>query len=356
MSRRRLLVLTTVHHADDTRVREKLIRTLAEEWDITYATRLPAPSDTTGLEWHPLRGGRLQRNVRAAWRLFFGRYDVAVLHDPETLPAGWLATLLARRTVVFDVHEHIPHQIATKEWVALRGLVAKLAALLLRLSERSMSITLAEAGYAGLFRNPHPVFPNFPSLDGLPELPAPEAKSAGSGAIAYVGDITPQRGALLAVVAASAAAPTGGLVMIGPCDDDLAEALERAARRLGVTLTLTGRLPHPEAMEMLGRARLALSPLDDIPNYRQSLPTKVLEYLALGIPVVASDLPGTRTVAGGRPGVRLVPAADETAWKAEVASAYRDDELLAAARREAPAIRREFGWPAEAVRAFYRGL
>lgn len=356
MSRRRLLVLTTVHHADDTRIREKLIRTLVEGWKITYVTRLPAPSDLTGLVWRPLRGGRLRRNFRAARWLFFGRYDVAVLHDPETLPAGWLASLIARRTVVFDVHEDIPSQIATKEWVMMRGVVARLSGLMLRVAERSMPITLAEAGYAHLFRRSHPVFANFPSLEGLPDPAATDWPPPEGGAIVYVGDITIQRGALLAVEAAAAAGPASGLVMIGPCAVDLAREMSATAERLGVKLTMTGRLPHREAMDAAAHARLALSPLEDIPNYRDSLPTKLLEYLALGVPVVASDLPGTRRAVGDRAGVRLVPAGEPSVWADAVSSAYQDVDLLAEARQQAPAIRREFGWPADGIRDFYRAL
>ena len=41
MSRGHLLVVTTVHTPDDARIRAKLIPTLAEEWDVTFATKRP---------------------------------------------------------------------------------------------------------------------------------------------------------------------------------------------------------------------------------------------------------------------------------------------------------------------------
>ena len=60
-----VLVLSTVHWPDDTRIRERLIRTLAADFEVDYATRTPGPSDITGLQWLPLRGGRAVRWFRA---------------------------------------------------------------------------------------------------------------------------------------------------------------------------------------------------------------------------------------------------------------------------------------------------
>ncbi|HEX9644764.1 MAG TPA: glycosyltransferase [Acidimicrobiia bacterium] len=337
------LVVTTVHQSDDTRIREKLIRSLAPLGPVTYATRGPGPSDADGIsEWVELAGGRVRRNLRA-WRLLLSRRSaVAVIHDPELLPAAVVASLM-RRQVVVDVHEHVPGQLRTKQWLwpPLRRPAALVAAWLLRLAERRCPITLAEPGYGMLFRRAHPVFPNYP--DGLPE-PAP-----GEGYVVYVGDVTEARGVL-----DLAEATTGlgaELRIVGRCDAGLAD-------RLGAFphVAVLGRRPHPEAMEIARRAAVGVSPLHDLDNYRHSLPTKVIEYLGIGVPVVASDLPGTREAIAGRPGVVLVTPGDVTALASAVAGALADDRLRNAAQENAAAIRRRFRWPTEDVQAFYRGL
>jgi glycosyltransferase involved in cell wall biosynthesis len=192
-----------------------------------------------------------------------------------------------------------------------------------------------------LFRRAHPVFPNYP--DGLPE-PAP-----GEGYVVYVGDVTEARGVL-----DLAEATTGlgaELRIVGRCDAGLAD-------RLGAFphVAVLGRRPHPEAMEIARRAAVGVSPLHDLDNYRHSLPTKVIEYLGIGVPVVASDLPGTREAIAGRPGVVLVAPGDVTALASAVAGALADDRLRNAAQENAAAIRRRFRWPTEDVQAFYRGL
>ncbi len=347
----RLLVVSPVHPPDDPRIRHKLIRTLADDWAVTYAGRDRGPVDRTGLEWIELRGGRLIRGARAT-RLLLGRgYDVASLHDPEMLPAGLIASLLGR-SVVFDVHENIPGQLRTKEWLPrpLRRPVAWMVGRLLRIAERRLSITLAEAGYRGLFAAEHPVFPNY--LTGDPPLPRPADPEVG---VVYLGDVTEARGLSLAVEAV-AAAGAGTMTVMGRCRPDFRSRLSDTASRHRLHLEFRGFVHPSDALAVVAAGQVGLSPLLDTPNYRASLPTKVLEYLAVGIPTVASDLPGTRTVVGDKPGVILVPPGHVAAWQQAIRSAITDPELREAAAGGAAAIRDTYVWPAGEVRSFYQEL
>ncbi len=339
---RRLLVLTTVHHADDTRIREKLIRTLDGGWQIDYRTRPPAPASDDGMFWRPLRGSRLVRNLAAASLLKFSRHDAVVIHDPELLPAALAASLIRRRPVVFDVHEDIPAQIMTKPQLPLRRSLAAIAALLLRWAERRLVVTLAEPGYQRLFRQQHPVFANYPDPARLPP------PAADGGYAVYVGDVTELRGVPLAVRACVRAGLP--LIVVGRCSPDLADRLRAEATAAGGSVDVRGRLPHRAALDVMRSARVGLSPLQDIPNYRHSLPTKVLEYLGVGIPVIASDLPGTAAVIGDHPAVRLLTPDDEDAW-VDALRAVSDDDRAAARTVEVGA-----GWPAAGVRDFYDSL
>ena len=341
-----LLVISTVHAADDTRIREKLLRTLEGITAITYATRSPAPTDSSGISrWVELKGGRVMRNVRAVPLLFSRAHRVAVVHDAELIPAAIAASTLGRRRIVVDVHEHVPGQLITKDWLpaVLRRPAAWVAARLLRLAERVCEITLAEPGYQVLFRHPQRVFANYP--DVLPP-PAP-----GDGSVVYVGDVTQARGLTDLVAAIEQMEITPTVRIIGRCAPDLGAHLQTVN---GVELL--GRVPHPDAMRMVRTATVGVSPLRDTPNYRYSLPTKVIEYLGTGIAVVATDLPGTSEVIGDKPGVILVPAGDIDALANALSVALADPTLRAAAAANASAIRRQHCWPRAEVTSFYRGL
>ncbi len=337
-------VFSVVHHADDVRIREKLIPTLADDFTVEYHARTPVPAVVEGFAWHPFRGPRIIRNLALLFRLVRRELDVAVLVDPETFLAGILAS---RRTrVVFDIHENVPAQIATKN-LPFKKILRRVAASILKAAERAGTIVLAEPGYAELFSRPHQVFENFPRWDAMP----PMAPSDGS--VIYVGDITEQRGALH--LAQAVAGTDKHLVMVGRCSLELATRIESVVRHGGSTVEMTGRLPWSEAMARLASAAVAVSPLTDTPNYRHSLPTKVLEYLGLGIPVVATNLPGTAEVLMGRPGVTLVEAGDVPALRQAIIAASRS-EVRAVAQRSSDIVRSEFEWPTDRVRSFYSAL
>lgn len=344
------LVLTTLHPPDDTRIRERLIRSLEGLGEVTYATRDPGPSDTYGLIWHRLAGGRLTRNLRALGLVLVKKWDVVVIHDPETIPAGVIARMIRRSRVVFDVHENLPAQIASKEWIPdwAKPVSRGLARTLYRLAERVLVLTLAEPGYRDLFRSVHPVFPNYPRSASFPD-----PDTLGDGSVVYVGDITRARGIEDALEASAQAGVS--LLAVGRVDDVLAGTLQARAEALGVDLELTGHLPNPVALQRVSVASVGLSPLRDEPNYRFSLPTKTLEYLAMGVPVVATDLPGTRAVIGDLRSVALVPPGDIPAMARAISEALLP-QARAEAVEQAPRVRRVFSWPEDAVRAFYSGL
>ena len=99
------------------------------------------------------------------------------------------------------------------------------------------------------------------------------------------------------------------LLLVG--DADIAadrEALEAHARRLGVShsIEITGFLPRAQALDRLLEADIGLSPIHPSPILLCGSPTKLIEYLALGLPVVANDHPEQRYVLRhSRAGVRV---------------------------------------------------
>ena len=348
----RLLVVTSVHPPDDPRIRERLIRTLLPDFDIAYATQQPGPSDRSGIDWIPLEGERLKRRVEAGRLLLSMEYGVAIIHDPELLP-GAIKAAKTGRIVVFDLHEHLPAQISIRSSIpaAFRPVAAMAAGRYLRRAEKLLDVTLAEAGYQDLFAKPYPVFPNFPRYADFP-LPRDDL----DGPIVYVGDVTEIRGAATLVEAVGLMLFGRPLRMIGRRDSDIRSALAERAKDLGVDLEMPGWLPHPLAMQAVAGASVCVAPLHDVPNYRNSLPSKTLEYLALGVPVVASDLPGTREVIGQLPGVTLVGPGDAARLGAALDGVLGDSSMGEAARAGASSVRKQFVWPEDAVRAYYRSL
>jgi len=74
--------------------------------------------------------------------------------------------------------------------------------------------------------------------------------------------------------------------------------LEQRAAERNVTphLEITGFLPQSEALKRISEAHVGLSPFYPSPILDVASPTKLVEYLALGMPVVANDHPEQRLI------------------------------------------------------------
>lgn len=296
----RILVVTVVHHPEDSRIRHRQINALLDaDWQVTYAAPftgygLSASGPPKGLSLVDLpraAGRRRFRAWKAARELLKDhgpRHDLILLHDPELLLA------LPRRSMppaVWDVHEDTAAALTLKPWLpslarpAVRWLVERME----KWAERRVHLILAENAYRDRFRDEHLVVPNVNPLPA--SVPPPDQPRA-----VYVGSLTPARGALdMIEVARIVADKTQGavkLLLIGPAPAHVAARLRDAVAD-GV-LDWLGFLPSDQAMRHVDGSLAGLSVLRDEPNYRVSLPTKVVEYMAHGIPVITTPLPLAR--------------------------------------------------------------
>ncbi|WP_180687227.1 glycosyltransferase [Streptomyces gossypiisoli] len=295
----RILMVTVVHHPEDARILHREIAALSERGHrIVYAAPFSARgvAPRPGVEGVdlPRAAGRDRRAaLRAARALLAERgpeADVVLLHDPELLLAlpgtlrRWRRAGRAPVTV-WDVHEDTAAALTMKRWVpaALRPPLKLAVRAAERLAERHVRLLLAEDAYRARFRRPHPVVPNLPTVPpGSPQPP-------GTDRVVYLGHLSHARGALDLIETARLLGPDVRVEAIGAADPDVRGALT-AADRDGV-LHWHGYLPNDRALALLSGALAGLSLLHDQPNYRHSRPTKVVEYMAHGVPVVTTPNP-----------------------------------------------------------------
>jgi len=131
---------------------------------------------------------------------------------------------------------------------------------------------------------------------------ATDARLDGRRVVIYLGSVARSRQSdfLLDVAAAlRAELPQVLLVIAGdaPSPDEMAwMRSEIAVRGLGGHVLLTGWLPQRSALGYALRAEVGLSPIPRGTLFDVSSPTKLVEYLALGIPGVANDIPDQKRV------------------------------------------------------------
>jgi glycosyltransferase involved in cell wall biosynthesis len=117
------------------------------------------------------------------------------------------------------------------------------------------------------------------------------------GLVVYIGTLAVSR-RLATVIEAFAIVchdhPDARLLMVGDGDrPNERESLERCARDLGIAdrVRFTGFLPMDQAWELAAGAAVGLSPFFPDRVQRVASPTKLVEYMAMGRPVVCNDHP-----------------------------------------------------------------
>ncbi|SFD06496.1 glycosyltransferase [Massilia yuzhufengensis] len=131
---------------------------------------------------------------------------------------------------------------------------------------------------------------------------------------------------VLLVIAGDAAAP-----------DDMAWMRAEVSRRsLAHHVLLTGWLPQRAALGYAVRAEVGLSPIPRGALFDVSSPTKLVEYLALGIPSVANDIPDQRLVID-ESGAGLCVPMEVQAFAGAVRRLLQEPGLAAALAQRGPA-------------------
>jgi hypothetical protein len=359
-----MAVVTTAHPWGDPRVFERELATCLE-WGLETHVFMAAPvpghregwSGSSRLVIHPLprARGRLGRfaGALAAWRavLRAGPFGLVQFHDPELLPAmAFLGLLCPDTYTLYDVHEDLALQVVSKGYLPpwSRPAVSRLASWLLRLA-RSCFSGFAPATEAIARDWPGErtrVVHNYPkALYGGPPVPLDRSR------ILYVGALTRDRGILTAL-----------------------EAMRLARREVeGLTLELVGRLEEPGVREAVLAAQgegwcrhfpwmpaadlvrhaagagIGLVVLRPLPSYLESLPTKLFEYMAMGIPVLASDFPLWRGLVEDSGAGRVVRPEPEAMARALV-EMIRDPRGLARHSEQGRlSYRRRYRWEVEAL-------
>ena len=107
----------------------------------------------------------------------------------------------------------------------------------------------------------------------------------------------------------------------------------------------------PRSSTCWGDARVGLVVFQPVENYIDAQPTKLFEYLASGVPVVASDFPVWREIVAAVDAGLLVDPTDPAAVSAAIDALLDDPERAAAmGRRGRAAVLERYRWEPQGAR------
>jgi glycosyltransferase involved in cell wall biosynthesis len=355
--------LSTVHPRSDIRICNKEVATLHRRFGDQVAAMFAdglgdsrvagsAPIYDLGV----LSGRRFKRalfgTIRAWRRLRHMKAQVVHFHDPELIPLG-LALRAAGARVIYDVHEDVPQQIMSKHWIPfyLRRPVALAMLLLESIAGKAFDAIVAATPAIGARFPAHKtiVVQNFPIQSEF-MISEPSNDDQRSTDFCYVGGIFRVRGAFEMVDALSILRRERHDVRLTLAGSFSPSELESDLKSMSGWnfVDYRGFVGRREIADILKGSVAGLVVLHPTRAYVESYPVKMFEYMAAGIPVIASDFPIWRSiVCGANCGLLVDPKKPEAIAGAMKWMLENRSEALEMGRRGKVAVQQTYNWDQE---------
>ncbi len=264
-------------------------------------------------------------SLRARGRIFYAI-------SPEAVAPAFFQAKLLRRKFAVDFYEDYVHVLKDRGWAkkyfGILGFIALMDAKAARaLSKIADLTTVADVQVPPFVAGNRLVVRNLPDESLLTQS---GNRSAKPRAI-YIGDIRTSRG-LRTMLKAAELAPDWEFDFVGPvaeADRDFVEnwivknVSHNSANSSSPRIRFHGKLAPRDAWKFAEGAWVGLSLLENTPAFVEAIPSKLYEYMAVGVAIISSPLPrcvelinksGAGTIAASAEDV----AAQLNAWSMQV--------------------------------------
>jgi glycosyltransferase involved in cell wall biosynthesis len=290
------------------------------------------------------------------------------LHDPELIPVGHLLRVVMRAKIIYDCREDYINYIKIRP--GTRYIERSLLMLTMRFLEWSAAkyfdaIITADQATEQLYKKYGAfntlIIHNFPRINYFPypEFNKPENEKTFD--LVYYGSISSYYLKPAFCIASELKKRKRKIrwLFFGniPELDWAYSEIER--RGIKDFFTFEPRIPHEKVANKLAFCKIGIVHLPDLPKLRNNISQKLFEFLAMGMPVIVSDLPGMRPFVKDKPYAILVPADDYKAYADAIIylldNPVRRQQMGFAARKQ---IENYYNWDIEfrKLKDFYHSL
>lgn len=357
----KVCLLTSVHSPFDVRIFHKEAKSLVKAgYDVTLIAQHDKEEVVDGIKIINLQKprNRIERMTKTVWSAYRKAVqldaDIYHFHDPELMPIGFLLKCLGKK-VIYDMHENLPKQIRSKSWInsKLRYLVSKLVCFAERILLHNTPVIFAEQSYHKdyLWVRDHETVLNLPVFSHLARLVSNSIEK-DKFVIGYLGGVSEARGSLVTLEALKilkAGGVTPYFECVGPISETHKKELLKKCEDYKLSnVKFHGYLPADKGWLVMKRCSAGLALLHPIPNYYESYPTKMFEYMAMGIPVIVSNFPLYRSIIeGNKCGLCVDPLDPSEIAKAIDYILTHPEEAQRMGENGLRAVKEQYNWDVE---------
>lgn len=354
--------LTTVHPRSDTRILIKECTSLSRKYRLALVV-----ADGLGNESRENVSiidigkfvGRFNRIRNASKKIYKQALvlDAKIyhIHDPELISVG-IKLKKAGKKVIFDAHEDLPKQILTKHY--LNPLVRKILSSCIEIYEKIQcakfdGIVTATPYIREKFERINSEVMDINNFPLLSEFNYDTSFSVKNdyNAVCYVGAIDVVRG----VEQNIKALPKDGEIKLLLAGNFSNEQFYKQciAQENWKFVNFNGFADREQVKYMFSQSFAGLVTLLPMPSYLDSLPVKMFEYMASGLPVVASNFPYWKDIIEKfECGICVNPLDTEEIKKALTFLAENPEICKKMGQNGRKAVLEKFNWNNEEIKLF----
>jgi glycosyltransferase involved in cell wall biosynthesis len=292
--------VSTVHPRHDSRIFHKQCMSLKKRhFDVLFCVADgKGDSVDEGISIRDIGAyrGRFQRMLKAPVRMFMEllsiKADIFVFHDPELLPLALAMKLVSKARTVYDSHESYRDFILHKEYIKPQyaKLLSKAFGILEDFVVKRLDFVISATKHIDSqfdLGDRTAILYNYPKLSEWDKMPA-RVQDVARSEIVYIGSIVAERGISYILQAIE---PLDCLLnLAGNYEPESYREVLQALPGWSKVKEY-GYVDRTKALQIISRSVAGLILLQRLPNNIESLSTKMFEYMAGGIAVIAPDFP-----------------------------------------------------------------
>ena len=289
--------------------------------------------------------------------------DIYHLHDPELIPIGVKLKKKGKK-VIFDSHEDYPSQILHKPYMNkyLLKIISKIYAIYEKTALKKFNCIISAAPFiSDRMSQWHPAvidIYNYPLLEEFNKVVRQSKQKSGLPSVCYVGGITEIRG-IKEMVKAMEFCTNDVCLKLAGTFSPLSLRDEVVKIEGWGKVEELGFIDRKGIGELLSTSIAGLVVLWPTVNDMNSFPIKMFEYMAAGLPVIASNFPIYKDIVeGNKCGICVDPLKPKEIALAIDFIVNNSEQTFEMGKKGIKAINEKYNWDIEKEKLFdiYSGL